>query len=80
MARAAAYRIELVALPTYASYLNPDESHFLPITEFVVNNADYLDWDAFAHAIPPTSPIPTAPTATVDSPPASASSWSPPER
>ncbi|MGH2991396.1 MAG: hypothetical protein ACRDMA_16345 [Solirubrobacterales bacterium] len=38
-------------MPTYASYLNRIESHFLPITEFVVNNADYLDWDAFAHAI-----------------------------
>ncbi|MGH2822909.1 MAG: IS630 family transposase [Thermoleophilaceae bacterium] len=48
---AAANRIELVPLPTYASYLNRIESHFLPITEFVVNNADYLDWDAFAHAM-----------------------------
>jgi transposase len=48
---AAANRIELVPTPTYASYLNPVECHFFPITEFVVNNADYLDWDAFAWAL-----------------------------
>lgn len=33
---AAANRVELVPTPTYASYLNPVECHFLPITEFVV--------------------------------------------
>ena len=44
-------RIELVPTPTYASYLNPIECHFWPIAEFVVKNADYLDWDAFAHAL-----------------------------
>ena len=43
--------IELVSTPTYASYLNPVECHFFPITEFVVNNADYVDWDAFAWAL-----------------------------
>jgi len=43
--------IELVATPTYASYLNRVECHFLPISEFVVKNADYLDWEAFAHAL-----------------------------
>ena len=48
---AAANRIELVPTPTYASYLNPVECHFSPISEFVVNNADYLDWDAFAYAL-----------------------------
>jgi transposase len=48
---AASNRIELVATPTYASYLNPVECHFFPITEFVVNNADYVDWDAFAWAL-----------------------------
>jgi transposase len=48
---AAGNRIELVATPTYASYLNPVECHFFPITEFVVNNADYVDWDAFAWAL-----------------------------
>ena len=48
---AAANRIELVATPTYASYLNRVECHFGPIAEFVVNNADYLDWDAFAYAL-----------------------------
>lgn len=48
---AAATRIELVATPTYASYLNPVECHFFPISEFVINNADYVDWDAFAWAL-----------------------------
>ena len=48
---AAANKIELVPTPTYASYLNPVECHFFPITEFVVNNADYLDWEAFAWAL-----------------------------
>jgi transposase len=48
---AAGHNMELVPTPTYASYLNPVESHFLPITEFVVNNADYVDWDAFAWAL-----------------------------
>lgn len=48
---ASANRIELVPTPTYASYLNPIECHFGPIAEFVVKNADYLDWDAFAHAL-----------------------------
>ncbi len=48
---AADNRIELVPTPTYASYLNPIECHFGPIAEFVVKNADYLDWDAFAHAL-----------------------------
>jgi transposase len=48
---AAGNRIELVPTPTYASYLNPIECHFWPIAEFVVKNADYLDWDAFTHAL-----------------------------
>lgn len=48
---AADSRIELVPTPTYASYLNPIECHFWPIAEFVIKNADYLDWDAFAHAL-----------------------------
>jgi transposase len=48
---AAANKIELVPTPTYASYLNPVECHFFPIQEFVVNNADYLNWDAFAWAL-----------------------------
>jgi transposase len=50
-AYAEANNIELVATPTYASYLNRIECHFLPISEFVVKNADYPDWDAFAHAL-----------------------------
>src|SRR4051794_7932033 len=48
---AATTKIELVATPTYASYLNPVECHFFPISEFVVNNADYVDWHAFDWAL-----------------------------
>ena len=48
---AAANKIELVATPTYASYLNPVECHFSALTQFVVANADYLDWDAFGYAL-----------------------------
>jgi hypothetical protein len=40
-----------VPTPTYASYLNRVECHFLAISEFVVNNADYQHWDAFAFAL-----------------------------
>jgi transposase len=43
--------IELVATPTYASYLNRIESTFGALDEFVCKNADYLDWDAFAHTL-----------------------------
>ena len=43
--------VELVPTPTYASYLNRIESHFGAISEFVVKNADYLDWDSFTLAI-----------------------------
>ena len=50
-AYAAANRVELVATPTYASYLNPVECHFSAISQFVVCNADYLGWDAFAFAL-----------------------------
>jgi DDE superfamily endonuclease len=42
--------IEPVSIPTYASHPNPVECHCGPIAEFVVNNADYLDWDSFNHA------------------------------
>jgi transposase len=45
------HKIELVPTPTYASYLNPVECHFSALTQFVVANADYLDWDAFAFAL-----------------------------
>jgi transposase len=48
---AAAHKIELVPTPTYASYLNPVECHFSAISQFVVCNADYLDWDAFGYAL-----------------------------
>ncbi len=43
--------VELVPTPTYASHLNRIESHFGAIGEFVVKNADYLDWDSFAIAM-----------------------------
>jgi transposase len=43
--------IQLVATPTYASYLNRIECHFLPISEFVVKNSDYLEWEAFNYAL-----------------------------
>src|SRR5213076_1693211 len=43
--------VELVPTPTYASYLNRIESHFGAISEFVVKNADYLDWDSFTLAM-----------------------------
>lgn len=48
---ASAHNIELVPTPTYASYLNPVECHFSALTQFVVANADYIDWDAFAFAL-----------------------------
>jgi transposase len=43
--------VELVPTPTYASYLNRIESHFGAIGEFVVKNADYLDWHSFGLAM-----------------------------
>jgi transposase len=48
---AAANKIELVPTPTYASYLNRIEATFGAIDDFVCKNADYLDWDAFGHAL-----------------------------
>ncbi len=43
--------VELVATPTYASFLNRIESTFGALDEFVCKNSDYLDWDAFEHAL-----------------------------
>ena len=48
---AEANNIELVPTPTYASYLNRIEATFGALDEFDSKNADYLDWDAFAHAL-----------------------------
>jgi transposase len=48
---AAANNVELVFTPTYASFLNRIECHFWGIGEFVINNADYPDWDALAKAM-----------------------------
>lgn len=42
---------ELVFTPTYASFLNRIECHFWGIGEFVINNADYPDWDTLAKAM-----------------------------
>jgi transposase len=50
-AYAEANNIELVPTPTYASYLNRIEATFGALDEFVCKNADYLDWDAFGHAL-----------------------------
>lgn len=36
--------VELVATPTYASFLNRIESHFSAIDTFVIGNSDYPDW------------------------------------
>ncbi len=43
--------IELVPTPTYASFLNRIEATFGALDQFVCKNADYLDWDAFGHAL-----------------------------
>lgn len=48
---AAGNNMELVPTPTYASYLNRIEATFGALDEFVCKNADYLDWDSFAHAL-----------------------------
>jgi hypothetical protein len=48
--------MELVPTPTYASYLNPVECHFTPISQFVVANADYLDWGRLRVRAPPHLP------------------------
>jgi transposase len=45
---AAQSNVELVATPTYASFLNRIECHFWAIGEFVVKNADHRDWDTLA--------------------------------
>ena len=48
---AAGANTELVFTPTYASFLNRIECHFWGIGEFVINNADYPDWNALAKAM-----------------------------
>ena len=42
---------ELVFTPTYASFLNRIECHFWGIGEFVINNADYPNWETLAKAM-----------------------------
>ena len=48
---AAENRVELVATPTYASYLNRIECHFAAVGEFVIKNADYPDWPTLQKAM-----------------------------
>src|SRR4051795_4085064 len=48
---AAEANTELVFTPTYASFLNRIECHFWGIGEFVINNADYPDWNTLAKAM-----------------------------
>jgi len=55
--------MELVPTPTYASYLNPVECHFTPISQFVVANADYLDWGRLRVRAPPHLPQRRSPRA-----------------
>ena len=43
--------MDLVATPTYASFLNRIECQFWAIGEFVIKNADYPDWDTLARAM-----------------------------
>lgn len=46
-----ANRITLVPTPTYASWLNPIEPHFLPLRRFVIDGSDYRDHEELAEAI-----------------------------
>ena len=48
---AAENNVELVFTPTYASFLNRIECDFRAIGEFVVNNADYPDWNTLKKAM-----------------------------
>jgi transposase len=48
---AAENNAELIFTPTYASFLNRTECHFWAINEFVINNADYPDWDTLKKAM-----------------------------
>jgi len=48
---AAENNVELVFTPTYASFLNRIECHFWAINEFLVNNADYPDWNTLRKAM-----------------------------
>ena len=50
--------------PTYASFLNRIECHFWAIGEFVVNNADYPDWNAVKKAMADHIHYRNGPTAT----------------
>lgn len=47
---AAANRVRLVPLPTYASYLNRIECHFWAYVEFVIRGSDYSRHDELAEA------------------------------
>jgi len=47
---AAANRVRLVPVPTYASYLNRIECHFWAYVEFVIRGSDYASHDELAQA------------------------------
>jgi transposase len=46
-----ANNITIVLVPTYASWLNPIEPHFLPLRRFVIDGSDYGDHHELAEAI-----------------------------
>jgi hypothetical protein len=43
--------ITIVLVPTYCSWLNPIEPHFLPLRRFVIDGSDSSDHDELARAI-----------------------------
>jgi transposase len=47
---ATANRVQLVPVPTYASYLNRIECHFWAYVEFVIRGSDYVNHDQLAEA------------------------------
>ena len=74
-----ANNIELVPTPTYASYLNRIECHFLPISEFVVKTPTTSTGTPSRTPSPATSSTATASTATSASSPSNAAARSQPD-
>jgi len=75
---AAANNIELVPTPTYASYLNRVECHFLPISSSSSRTPTTQAGTPSRTHPPATSPTATPPTATNDSSNSNADTSSPP--
>lgn len=73
---AEANKIELVATPTYASYLNRIESHFRPIQESVSTTPTTQTGLPPRKRSPTMSPTATAQTTTAGSPPSNANTES----